>query len=169
MSRPVVNTNLRHAANAIRDYLKAQSYGTFVAFQTLNDIAGVNVRSPKFRYILDYAKRDLLRHHDRVLVSVRGEGYEIATTTQCVSASSSYRKRSYKAAKTAFAITRTIDLSKLSDAERNRVVTEQCKAGALLVTYSACENKLLNGPDSPKLITAPTETEIVRMLLDKSK
>jgi hypothetical protein len=168
MNQYPVATNLRHAAKALEDDLKVRDYGSFVDFKTLNTIAGVDISTPKYRYVLEAAKRALLRHHDRVLVSVRGKGYEIATTPQCIAASAGYRKRSYRAAKTSFEIVNTVDLSKVSDAERDKIVSEQCKAGALLVTYKACENKLLNSP-GPRVLNAPTETDVVKLLLDISK
>jgi hypothetical protein len=164
-----VTTNLRYASKALEDYLKLKEYGTFIDFETLNEIAGIDISSAKYRYVLEAAKRALLRHHDRVLISVRGKGYEIGTTEKCVVQSASYRKRSYKAAKTAFQITGTIDLSKVSPEEQIKILNEQCKAGALLVMYKASENKLINDKKEPVLLGAPTETEIVKMLLDKSK
>jgi hypothetical protein len=163
-----IATNLKHAAKALEDFLKVRDYGTFVDFDTLKAVAGVDISTPKYRYVLEAAKRTLLKHHDRVLVSVRGKGYEIATTPQCVAASASYRKRSYNAAKTSFEIVNTIDLTKVSETERNKIISEQCKAGALLVTYKACENKILNSP-GPRILNAPTETDIVKLLLDKTK
>lgn len=164
-----ITTNLRHASRALEDFLKIQNYGFFVDFKTLNSIAGVDISTNKYRYVLEAAKRALLRHHDRVLISVRGRGYEIGTTEKCVAQSASYRKKSYKAAKTAYQITETIDLSKIDQTERIKVLNEQCKAGALLVMYKASENKLLNDKKGPILLGAPTETEVVKMLLDKSK
>lgn len=164
-----ITTNLRHASKALEDFLKLKEYGTFIDFKTLNSIAGVDISSYKYRYVLEAAKRSLIRHHDRVLISVRGKGYEIGTTEKCLAQSASYRKKSFKSAKTAFQITGTIDISRASQEEQLKILNEQCKAGALLVMYKASENKLINNKQEPIVIEAPTETEIVKMLLDKSK
>jgi hypothetical protein len=164
-----ITTSLRHATRALEDFLKHQEYGFFVDFKKLNAIAGVDISTPKYRYVLEAAKRNLLRHHDRVLISVRGKGYEIGITDKCLAQSTAYRKRSYKAAKTAFQITGTIDLSKIDPAEQAKILNEQCKAGALLVMYKATENKLINDNKAPLLLGSPTETEVVKMLLDKAK
>jgi hypothetical protein len=163
-----VKTNYRFAVKALENYLKTLSYESFVSFEQLNKIAGVDITTPKFRYILEAARRSLISHHDRVLVNVRGQGYQIANLQQTMAASSGYRKRSYNSAKKAFEITKTVDLNTLSDDQKHALLKEQEKSACLLVVYRATENKLLNAGDEKVQINSPSETSVVKMLLDRS-
>ena len=156
------------AVKALENFLKELNYETFVSYDQLNKVAGIDITSSKFRYVLEAARRSLINHHDRVLVNVRGQGYQIANLQQTMAASSGYRKRSYNSAKKAFEITKTVDLSTLSDDQKLALLKEQEKSACLLVVYRATENKLLNSGDEKIQINSPSETAIVKMLLDKS-
>ena len=159
----------RPAVQALETHLKSLPYGTFVSYEDLNKIAGVDLQSPKFRYVLESAKRILLKHHDKVMINIRGKGYEVGTPPGIMAESAARRKRAFNTVKNGFRIVNTIDLSQLNEADRNKAIKEQAKNGLLLVCYKATENKLLNDPTENVPIAEPTETQIVKMLLDKTK
>jgi GH25 family lysozyme M1 (1,4-beta-N-acetylmuramidase) len=163
-----VRTNYRPASKALEDYLKVKPIGTFIGFPELCKVADVDILAPNRRYILEAARRALLKHHDRVLVSVRGEGYQVADLNQTLSASAGYRKRSYKAAKSAFETVKTIDLSKLDEKEKYQVIKEQAKSACMLTIYKATENQAINDGTGKVTISNPSEGDILRLLLQKS-
>lgn len=169
MSESYVAQNLKPAIKAIENHLKTLPYGSFISFEDLKKISGVDIQNYKYRYILETAKRALLKHHDRVLISIRGKGYEIGKTEGVMAESASYRKRSYNAAKKAFQIIKTIDITSIPESERISVINEQCKSGLLLVAYKASENQLINSPEEKFKLEQPTESSIVRLLLDRAK
>jgi hypothetical protein len=161
--------NLRPAVTALESFLKNLSYGDYITFPKLKEVSGVDIQNSKYRYILETAKRRLLRHHQRVLISVRGKGYQIGTPDAVIIESASYRKRSYNSAKKAYRIVSTVDLSKLSEEEKLRTINEQCKSGLLLVAYKATENKVLNNSKDHVRIPEMEESSLVRMLIEKSQ
>jgi len=169
MSEPPIVQNLKPAIKALENHIKSQPYGTFISFKELKLISGVDIQDYKYRYILETAKRTLLRHHDRVLISIRGKGYEIGETSAVIAESAGYRKKSYNAAKKAFQIIKTIDLSTLQEAEKIKVINEQCKGGLLLVAYKATENQLLNNPEDGLKLAQPTENSIIKILLERAQ
>lgn len=160
-----VQTNLRPSAKALEDAIKNKDYGVFISFEELNSIAGVDITQPKYRYLLEAARKALMSHHDRVLVSVRGKGYQVADLNHCLAASSSYRKRSFKAAKTAMNVIKTINLVGLSESDKKACLNEQAKSAALIVVYNATENRAVveQGPNTE--IQQPTEASILKLLL----
>ena len=160
-SRPLVQ--------ALESYLKRKDYGDFVSYEEMSNVVGIDIRDYKYRYILESAKRALLRHHDKVLINIRGKGYEIGTAPTIITESSSRRKRAFNTVKGGYEIVQTVDLSKLSYKEKDRAINEQAKNALLLVCYKATENKLLNDPEERIILSQPTETSIIKMLLDRSK
>jgi fructose-1-phosphate kinase PfkB-like protein len=82
--------NLKLAAQALEQALAEQEYGTTISFDELNEMAGLDVR--QYRSVLEAVKRSLMRHHNRVLINLRGRGYQIAQQNQYRTVASSYRK-----------------------------------------------------------------------------
>ncbi len=166
----VVSTlpNSKKSSKDLEDYMKRLDYGEFVSFEKLTEIAELDVQG-KYRYVLESAKRALLRHHDRVLISKRGEGYVIGTPETIVAESSSRRKKAYNQVRGSVEIVKTIDMSKLSHEEQQKVVHEQKKNHFLLVSYRATENKLLNDPTDKVQLGDISETTIVKTLLERAE
>lgn len=165
----LVGTNLKPATKALEAFIKSLDYGDQITFKKLKEVAGLDIQNVKYRHILETAKRNLLKHHARVLISLRGIGYEIGTPNSIIAESSSYRKRSFNSAKKAYQIVKTIDLNKLSETERTKAINEQCKSGLLLVSYRASENKLICDEKEGLKLREPTETSIVKILLNKAE
>lgn len=159
-----ISKNYRPSSKRLEEHLKKMPIGASITYEELSAIADVDVSTPKYRFVLEAARRALIKHHDRCLINIRGQGYQIGTADQILSASEAYRKRSFNAALTAHEIVKTIDLTTLTEKERQAVYREQAKSACMLVVYKATENKSINGPATVQ-IEAPSEAAILKSII----
>lgn len=156
--------NTKAAARTLEEHLKLQEYGTFIPFEEMKKIIGFEIR--KYRYVLEAVKRALLRHHNRVLLSVRGKGYEIGTPNAILSESKGRRKRCASITNGSMQMLATIDLSGLPRKERLRVINEQCKNNLIWQAYQTSENKLVT--NKKKLVALP-DNVLLNAVLRRAK
>ena len=160
-----VRTDWKAHSHALEDVLRNAEYGKSYTFEELTKIAGVDIQ--EHRHLIPTLRRCLLKHHKRLLTSIKGIGYSISMPNQCEKHARDQRVRAYRSTKKAFQICRSVPLDSLTSEERNCLVNEEIKNGALLVTYKVLEQKRLGGKENESL-KIPTDSDVIRALLDKS-
>lgn len=156
-----------HTSSAVLQlerFLKDKPSGNQFTFDELSKEAGRDIK--KDRFIIASVMRILTRHHDRVLRSVRGVGYEICRTEDITGVSEAFRKSAKNKVVRACEVLDTVDISKLSTSDLARYLKEQAKAGTMLTICKAIDNKkLLKNEDS---LSIPTEGSILALIMNKS-
>lgn len=155
--------NWKAARIALENELKDAEYGKIYSYEELSSIAGVDVK--KQRHILETTKRCLLRHHNRLLASLRGQGYSICEPNLFYTEARASRLRAQNSTKRAYEICRAVPLDKLTEEERKHLFNEEARNGCLLVTFKVLEKRELD--DKTGSMAIPTDSEVIRALLDK--
>lgn len=155
-----VQTNLKPQKTALEMFLKDKEVGTFFSFSDLSKACGVDVL--KYRDVIESAKKRLIRHHKKVLVNIRGLGYKLALSDETLEEGATYRNKAHRSAKKSVSIIETIDLSKMPETDRNKVILEKAKSCAIVEVCKAVKNPLLQ--DTTK-IAEIKQSDVIRLLL----
>jgi len=149
----------------LEKFLKDQPDGKLFTFDELNKAAERDVKTDRF--IIASVMRILTRHHDRVLRSVRGIGYEIVKQEEVVDVSQAFRKSAKNKIVRAYDVTSTIDVSKLSQADLAKYLKEQAKVGTLLTVCRVIDSRKLlkKGADQ---VSVPTEGSVMALLFNRN-
>jgi len=157
-----------HTSSAVlllEKFLKDQPDGKQFTFAELNVAAGRDVKTDRF--IIASVIRILARHHDRVLRSIRGIGYEIVKQEEIVDVSVALRKSAKNKIVRAYDVTSTVDVSKLSQNDLAKYLKEQAKVGTLLTVCKVIDSRKLlkKGADN---LSIPTEGSVLALIVNKT-
>lgn len=165
MKQTTVMKNWKPARASLENSLKAAAYGTIFSYADLSKLAGIpDIRNE--RHLIESTKRCLLKHHSRVLASVRSEGYCISKPNEYAGIAKDSRDRGQNAISKAYKICRATPIDQLTEEERKVAVNEEARNGCLLVTYKILEGKEL--PGARDNLSVPTDSDVVRALLSKA-
>jgi len=158
-----IYTNNRPQIDQLEAELKKAPLGSKYTFDELSVMAGTDVLAN--RSVIECTKKRLLKHHDLLLVSVRGHGYMLASSQDYVAHAAFYREQASKKVKKSYRITKAVSLDDLDEAQKDTLIREQSKSGALLVMFEAVQGKQLDSVKNPRI---PAESAVINLLLGKN-
>lgn len=158
---------LRQCARKLEMWIKDLPLETVITWEQIAEVSELPTIRKDYRHVLETTKRALLRHHGKILISVRNEGYLIGAPKHIMEHTSKGRKRATNIARTNLKKLSTIDRNKLSDQEIVQLCNEQVKNGMMVMVYKVHENKLLKS-DTVKL-NQVSEIELMKQLLKCSE
>lgn len=158
---------LRQAARKLEMWIKDLELKTVITWEEVEKVSELPEIRTKYRHVLETAKRALLRHHGKVLISVRNEGYLVGAPKHIMEMSGKGRHRASNICRTNMKKLSTIDQEILSDQEIVQLCNEQVKNGMMVMVYKAHENKLLKS-DTVKL-NQVSEIDLMKQLLKCSE
>ena len=150
------------ATLTLEKYLRDQEPGTKFTFDQLSEIAGKDIRV--FRYIIPSVNARLIKHHDKVLQSVHGEGYSLLRSDEVADYSRMLRASAKKKVIRAFNVCQTVDISTLSDKDRDKFIKEQCVSGTTLAVMRAVDSRKVIGK-TPDKIAQISEGQVMALLI----
>jgi hypothetical protein len=155
---------LKQAEADLEVALKDRADGETFSFDQLDKMAGLDVR--KYRSVIATVQNRLLKQ-GKLLQSLRGKGYQLCKQNEYVRVASGFRTKSIKALKRGGRVLQVINLSQLTDQERNEATKEagiqQFLVTADRISRSKKVSKVVNY-DRP-----PSEMEFIKFLMDKSE
>lgn len=157
-----------HTSSAVlqlEKFLKDKPDGSKFTFEELSTEAGRDVKVD--RYLIASVMRILARHHDRVLRSVRGVGYEIVKQEEIVDVSQAFRKSAKNKIVRAYDVISTVDVSKLSQADLAKYLKEQAKVGTLLTVCKVIDSRKLLKKGAGQ-VSVPTEGSVMALLFNRN-
>jgi len=158
---------LRQCARKLEMWIKDLPIETVITWDQIAEVSELpNIRK-RYRHVLETAKRALLKHHGKILISVRNEGYLIGAPKHIIEHTGKGRKRACNIARTNLKKLGTINRDKLSDQEIIQLCNEQVKNGMMVMVYKTTENKLLKS-DTIKL-NQVFEIDLIKQLLKCSE
>lgn len=155
--------NLRQATQALETALKDHDYGETFSFDQLDNMAGLDVR--KYRSVVESVKKSLLRHHGKLLVNLRGLGYQICQPGNFHVVSGSYRNKAGKCYRKAQSIIKVANYDLMSEEDRQKTIKEAGKVH-WLVSANALASKEKKGRQID-YSRPPSEEAILKFLMDK--
>jgi hypothetical protein len=105
-------------------HLSPLDYGTVVPYEQIRRVIFEDPQGLRGRGVTLRAGRRLLREYQRLLVNVRGQGYQIAQPGEHVAQSKRFQAFSRRRQRRALAILIHAEMSKLTPAERQQVDEE---------------------------------------------
>jgi len=151
------------AEKALEMHISELSSGTELSFDQMKEICGRDVK--KDRYIVATVQRRLIRHHAKVLHSIRGYGYRVAHNNEVAAISQDYRKQGTRKFDKAVRIISTVDMSALNQEERRALINEQAKSSVCLMIAKQVDKPLPGIKDrNRQTIKIPTQGEVVLLL-----
>ena len=148
-------------------WIKDLPLETVITWEQVAEISDLPDIRKNYRHVIETAKRALLRHHGKILISVRNEGYLIGAPDHIIEHTRQGRKRAYNIARTNLKKLSTIEQNGLTDKQIIQLCNEQVKNGMLIMVYKTTENKLLKS-DTIKL-NQVSEIELMKQLLKCSE
>lgn len=157
--------NQRLSTTQVINALKDKTYGDTFTFDELSTYAGLDVR--EYRSVITGAKNYLLKHHGKLLVSLRGIGYRISKPGEFSTVAGSYRNKAGKDLKRGRMILSVADLSEMTDKEKEETCKESGKISWLITATKIASKEKLG--KRINFVRPPSEQEIVQFLLNKSQ
>ena len=72
----IIQENHKPFKDALELYLKSKPIGSSYSYKTLSAASGTDVL--RHRDVIESVRNRLLKHHEKLLVNIRGYGYRIA-------------------------------------------------------------------------------------------
>jgi len=133
------------AKRKLEEFLKTAAIGRTYTFDELSAVAGEDVKVK--RYLVHSVDRVLRRHHNRTLVSIRGEGYQICPPEELHLVSRDLRQSGKRKFSKGMEVLNTVSLLDLNDKVRRDHLIEMSKSGAVL---AVC--RLMDSPKTTKAL-----------------
>jgi hypothetical protein len=166
-----MNTNygtlpiLKQHSKNLEEALKGIEHGTFLSFEDLNTMAGIDV--VKYRSVMESVKKTLLRDYNRLLINVRGKGYQVARPEQYSTVVDHGIKGIGRRIRGCKKIIEKVEWQKLDLDQTKKALESAGKTQVLSVVFKTTSvKKLSQNVDWGKL---PSEESVVAFLLDRSK
>ena len=157
--------NLRLSTTQLINALKDKPFGETFTFGELEELAGLDVR--EHRSVLEAAKKSLLKNQGKLLANLRGIGYRISKPGEMHVSAGSYRNKATKDLKRGRRIIDVVDMSGMSDKEKEETCKEGGKISWLISATKVASKEKLG--QMINFVRPPSEQEIVRFLLTKSQ
>ena len=156
---------LKQHSKMLEDALKEIPPGTFLSWEDLNQMANINLA--KYRSVLESVKKTLLRDYNRLLISVRSKGYQVAKPEEYATIVDHGIKGIGRKIKGCKRIIERIEWQKLDHDQTQKALETAGKTQVLSVVFKTTTvAKLAKNVDWGKL---PSEESVVAFLLDRSK
>lgn len=145
--------------------LKDRAHGETITYGELSAMLTIDAQSDRGNHAVQRAKPRLLADHNKLLVNVRGIGYQIALPNEHAAHSKRLQGASRRQLVRAVATATHVLWDQLRPQERAEVLAEQLKAG-LALTFSRRISRRKALPPREQL-ALPSGAQLVRLLTKK--
>jgi hypothetical protein len=122
----------REMARWAYDFLAARQHGEIASYAELSTVLTIDATSRRGRAAVLRAGRHLLRDHSKLLINIRGVGYQIAQPNDHAGQSQRYRRLARSRLRRALDAEVHVALQALSPRELAELMAEQVRAGLTL-------------------------------------
>jgi hypothetical protein len=157
---PILKQHVKLLENALKD----SEHGTFYTFEELSEMARIDIT--RYRSVLESVKKAMLRDYNRLLISVRGKGYQVARPEQYSAVVNGSIKGIGRKVKGCKKIIEKIEWQKLDSDETQVAIDVAGKVAVLnVVMKTATLKELSKKVDWGRL---PSEEAVVAFLIDRT-
>lgn len=161
----LVKNDKRPIIAKMTDVLKDEPHGKLFSYDELEKMACTSLRED--RSIIGSIQNKLMRYHAKVLSNVRGIGYKILNMNEIADETDKLRKSGFNKFRKSEIMNETVDLSDLTEIERDEFIKSKIKNAILITVYKTVERdksiKKLPGSQ----LALPDKTQILDLILKK--
>lgn len=157
---------MKEMATRAFEHLQPLPHGAIVSYETLTHICQADATMLRTRTAILRAGRRLLHEHNKLLVNVKGRGYQVAAPSEHVGEAKRQTKAALRRHRRALSIVVHVEINGLLPEQLNDVLAAQTK-NALLLGMTRNINRVRTLP-AKQQVELPSGKRIIALLSKKA-